>query len=603
MSCGRTIAAVPSDRVSSDVVRIANCSGFYGDRLSAAREMVEGGPIDYLTGDYLAELTMLILWKSSQRDQGTGYATTFLRQMEEVLGTCVDRGIKVVTNAGGLNPSGLADKLRELSQRLGLAVRVAHIEGDDLLGRLEELQGAGHRLEHMDTGRPLSEAPAKPVTANAYLGAWGIVEALSSGADVVVCPRVTDASLVVGPAAHHFGWGRRDWDALAGAVVTGHILECGAQATGGNYAFFTEIPDLTRPGFPLAEVRADGSAVITKHPGTGGAVSVGTVTAQLLYEIGGTRYANPDVVARFDTIRLSQEGPDRVLVSGVKGEPAPAEAKVCINYVGGFRNSMTFMLTGLDIEAKADLARRSLFELLGGEDRFAEVDVRLVRTDRPDAERNEEATAQLRVVVKDPDPTRVGRAFSGAAVELALANYPGFYVAGGPSSESSYGVYWPALVPADVVDQVVVAADGRRLAVEPTPPEPAGEVAVAPVAAATEPVPDGPSRAVPLGAVYGARSGDKGGSANVGLWARTDPAYAWLAANLDVEAFRRLVPEAAGLDIARYELPNIRAVNFVVKGILGEGVASSVRPDPQAKSLGEFLRSRMVDLPASLLDQ
>jgi hypothetical protein len=203
------------------------------------------------------------------------------------------------------------------------------------------------------------------------------------------------------------------------------------------------------------------------------------------------------------------------------------------------------------------------------------------------------------VVVKDPDPTKVGRAFSGAAVELALANYPGFYVAGGPSSESSYGVYWPALVPADVVDQVVVGADGTRTHVEPTAAEDPGPIAEPTPSA--QPVPSGPTRAVPLGTLFGARSGDKGGSANVGLWARSDPAYTWLAAELTTERLRELVPEAKGLDIARYELPNIRAVNFVIKGILGEGVASSVRPDPQAKSLGEFVRSRVVDLPASLL--
>ncbi|MDA8285550.1 MAG: DUF1446 domain-containing protein, partial [Actinomycetota bacterium] len=334
-------------------LRIANCSGFYGDRLAAAREMVEGGPIDVLTGDYLAELTMMILWRARQSDPTAGYAVTFLRQVEEVLGTCLDRGIRIVANAGGLNPAGLAGQVRALADRLGLTARVAHVEGDDLLGRIEELQAAGHRLAHLDSGVALAEAGVRPVSANAYLGGWGIAEALAAGADVVVCPRVTDASLVVGPAAWHFGWHRDDWDALAGAVVAGHILECGPQATGGNYAFFEEIPDSRYPGFPLAEVYADGSSVITKHPGTGGAVSVGTVTAQLLYEIGGPRYANPDAVARFDTIRLTQDGADRVAVSEVRGEPAPAEMKVCINYVGGYRNTMTFVITGLDIDAKA----------------------------------------------------------------------------------------------------------------------------------------------------------------------------------------------------------------------------------------------------------
>lgn len=314
-------------RTGDGILRIANCSGFYGDRLSAAREMVEGGPIDVLTGDYLAELTMLILWKARQRDPGAGYAVSFLAQMHDVLGTCLERGIKVVVNAGGLNPAGLAARLGTLAGAAGLRPRIAHVEGDDLLARLPRLQKEGHDLAHLATGRPLAGSGAEPVTANAYLGGWGITEALRAGADVVICGRVTDAALVAGPAAWAFDWATDDWDRLAGAVTAGHIIECGAQATGGNYAFFTELDQPLRPGFPIAELRADGSAVITKHPGTGGAVTVDTVTAQLLYEIGGPAYLNPDVIARFDTVRLRQLGPDRVQVSGARGNPPPTRSR------------------------------------------------------------------------------------------------------------------------------------------------------------------------------------------------------------------------------------------------------------------------------------
>ena len=580
-------------------VRIANCSGFYGDRLSAAREMVEGGPIDFLTGDYLAELTLLILWKTKQRDPEGGYAVTFLRQLEEVLAACLERGIRIVTNAGGLNPAGLAAKVRQLCDALGLQARVAHIEGDDLLAKIPELLDRGIPLTHLDTGRDFREAGIQPVAANAYLGAWGIVEALESGADIVICPRVTDASLVVGPAAWWYGWGRDEWDKLAGAVVAGHIIECGAQCTGGNYAFFQEVPGLEHPGFPIAEVEPDGSSVITKHPGTGGLVSVGTVTAQLLYEIGSERYVNPDVVARFDTIELRQEGPDRVRVSGVRGEPAPPTTKVCINYVGGYRNTMTFVLTGLDIEEKADLALRSLFAKLGGKERFEAVDVQLIRSDREDPPSNELASAMLRVTVKDKDPRKVGRAFSNAAVELALANYPGFYLTTPPTSEQEFGVYWPALVPQEVVEEVVVTDDGRRLPVGGRPT--GGAVGVEPRRPPLPEPPRGPTVRVPLGLVFGARSGDKGGNANVGVWARSDLGYAWLERFLTVERFKELIPEARPLLVERFELPNLRALNFVVHGILGEGVAASTRQDPQAKSLGEYLRAKHVDLPAVLL--
>jgi len=565
-------------------VRIGNCSGFYGDRLAAAREMVEGGPIDVLTGDYLAELTMLILARAQAKDPDLGYAKTFLTQVEQVLGLCVERGIRVVANAGGLNAAGCAAAVREVAARLGLSVRVAHVEGDDLRGDLEAI----------------SPAPeGKPVSANAYLGAWGIARALEV-ADVVVTGRVTDASLVVGPAAWWHGWAVDEWDALAGAVAAGHVIECGPQATGGNYSFLHEIIDRRYPGFPVAEVAADGSSVITKHPGTGGLVSVGTVTAQLLYEIGSPVYLGPDVTAHFDTCRVEQVGEHRVAISGTRGSPPPETLKVALNDVGGFRNTMTLVLTGLDVEAKAAHAEALLFEVLGGRDRFAEVDVRLLRFDHADAPSNEQATAHLRVTVKDPNPRVVGRSFSNATMELALGGYAGFHTTTPPSAESAFGVYRPAAVPRSAVTQTVVLSDGTRLTI---PDPPTGPVPVARQEAAP-PVPGGPTVQVPLGRICGARSGDKGGNANVGLWTRNAAAYAWLRGFATPERLRTLIgPEGADLEIEVFALPNLRAVNVVVQGLLGDGVASSTRPDPQAKGLGEYLRSRLVDLPVGLLEE
>jgi len=589
-----------------DALRVANCSGFYGDRHSAPRELLEGGPLDVLTGDYLAELTMLILWRSRGRDPAKGYATSFLRQMEECLGLAVDRGVKVVANAGGLNPAGLAAELRALAGRLGVPVRVAHVEGDDLLDRLPALQAAGEQLAHLDTGTPLVAAGVAPVTANAYLGAWGIVTALDAGADVVVCGRVADASLVVGPAAWRFGWAADDWDRLAGAVVAGHVLECGTQATGGNYAFFEELPGNRPPGFPVAELAGDGSAVVTKQPGTGGLVSVGTVTAQLLYEIDGPAYANPDVVARFDSVRVDQQGPDRVRLHGTRGEPAPERLKVAINYLGGFRNQMSFVLTGLDVEAKAAMVERALFARLGGRDRFQAAETRLVGRLAADPATAEEAVAELRVTVKDPDPAKVGRAFSSAVIELALASYPGCYTTTPPGDASPYGVYWPTLVGAEAVEQVVVLDSGERLPVKPptVTARPASSTApAAPRVPSSAGPPHGRTVPAPLGRAFGARSGDKGGNANVGVWARDPEGYAFLASSLTVERFHELLPETRGLQVRRHELPNLLALNFVVVGLLGEGVSSSTRIDPQAKGLGEWLRARVVDLPATLLEQ
>ena len=576
-------------------LRVANCSGFFGDRLSAAREMVEGGPIDVLTGDWLAELTMLILAKSRMKRPGGGWAATFLTQMEQVLGTCVDRGIKVVSNAGGLDPAGCAEAVRALADALGLSVAVAHVEGDDLMTRLDEFD-----LVNLDTGERVADLAITPVTANAYLGGWGIAECLTRGADVVVTGRVTDAALVVGPAAWRYGWGHNDWDRLAGAVVAGHIIECGAQATGGNYAFFDEVPGLEHPGFPIAEVDEDGSSVITKHPGTGGAVTTGTVTAQLLYEIGGPAYANPDVTARFDTIRLSQQGPDRVRVEGVRGEPPPATAKVALNYAGGYRNTMTLVLTGLEPEKKADLALRSLWSLVpGGREGFDEVDVSLTGPglSHGDPATNDDALSFLRVTVMSGDEARVGRPFSNAVIELALANYPGFFGTGAPGGASLFGVYWPTAVPASAIEQVAVV-DGERIPIAPVLAQPSALTVPDP---AGGPVPAGEVRRVPLGRVAGARSGDKGGNANVGVWSRSPDAFAWLDGYLTVERFRALLPESAGLEVERHRLPNLRAVNFVVRRLLGRGVAASTRTDAQAKGLGEYLRAKLVDVPAALL--
>jgi hypothetical protein len=554
-------------------LRIANTSGFYGDRFSAMKEMLTGGDVDVLTGDYLAELTMLILGRDRLKDPNLGYAKTFLRQLEENLGLALERSVRIVVNAGGLNPAGLAAAVRDLAAKLGLQAAVAHVEGDDLRERADEL-GLGN-----------------PLAANAYLGAWGIAESLRNGAQIVVTGRVTDASLVVGPAAAHFGWGRTDYDRLAGAVVAGHVIECGTQATGGNYSFFREIADLHHAGFPIAEISADGSSVITKHPGTGGEVSVGTVTAQLLYEIGGARYAGPDVTTRFDTITLTADGPDRVRISGVRGEAPPPTLKVGLNGLGGFRNETTFVLTGLDIEAKADLLKSQLADL-------PDATWTLARTDHPDADVQEEASALLRCVVRGTDPKAVGRAFSNAGIELALASIPGFHVTEPPGDAAPYGVFTAAYVDASLVPHVGVQADGTRVDIAPAVETLALAAVDEPSVAAAD---LGPTRRVPLGTIVGARSGDKGGSANIGLWARTDAAWDWLAGYLTVPELQRLLPETTPLRVERHVLPNLRSLNFVIHDILGQGVAFNARHDPQAKALGEWLRSRLVEIPEVLL--
>ncbi|MEU3576644.1 acyclic terpene utilization AtuA family protein [Streptomyces globisporus] len=567
--------------MTAPVLRIGNASGFYGDRFDALREMLTGGPLDILTGDYLAELTMLILGRSRLKDPQKGYATTFLSQLEDGLGLAHERGVKIVANAGGLNPAGLADAVRQLADKAGVPVTVAHVEGDSL------------------------PVPDGFLTANAYLGGSGIAACLRAGADVVVTGRVTDAALVTGPAAAHFGWGPDDLDALAGAVVAGHVLECGTQATGGNHAFFGEHDParLRRPGFPLAEIHADGSSVITKHDGTGGVVDLSTVTAQLLYETGGARYAGPDATARLDTVRLTPDGPDRVRIDGVRGEAPPPTLKAGLTRLGGWRNEVVFVLTGLDIEAKADLVKAQFADALerGGARPPAEVRWELARTDHTDADTEERASALLRLVVRDQDADAVGRTVSGAAIELALGSYPGFHVTAPPGKGAPYGVFEARPVPAAEVEHIAVLPDGTREVIEPA--FRTQELAEAEEPPLPGPYPSGtPTRRAPLGLIAGARSGDKGGDANVGVWVRDGDAWRWLAHELSVERFKELLPETADVTVVRHVLPNLRALNFTVHGLLGEGVAAQARFDPQAKALGEWLRSRWLPIPVALLE-
>jgi hypothetical protein len=483
-------------------VRIANTSAFYGDRLAAMRELIAAADVDVITGDYLAELTMLILWKAKQKDPESGYARTFLIQFKQVVNECAARGVKVITNAGGLNPAGMADAVRAVIADAGVSLSVAYVGGDDLMPQLAALRAAGTPFTNLDSGVDFYTTGADPVSANAYLGGWGIARALAGGADIVITGRVTDAALVVGAGGWWHDWSRTDYDALAGAVAAGHIIECGPQATGGNYSQLAEIADRRYPGSPIAELAYDGSFVITKPDDTGGLVSPGTVIAQLLYEVDAPAYVNPDVVAHFDTLAVEQDGPDRVRVSGATGSPPPATLK-------------------------------------------------------------------------------------------------GFHTTTPPTSASEFGVYWPTVVPADAVTHTVVHADGTAETI-PHSTEVAQPLA-GPAGPAQSVIADfGPTSRSPLGSVIAARSGDKGGNANVGLWTDTDERWDWLRSHLTIERFTQLVPEAAGLPVRRYEFPNLKALNFVIVGFLGEGVASCTRTDPQAKGLGEYVRALHTDIPEML---
>ena len=592
--------------MTTSPIRIANCSGFFGDRPSAAEEMVTGGPIDVLTGDWLAELTMLILSRIRNKNPDGGYARTFVTQMEQVMGTCLDKGIKVVSNAGGLNPRSCAENINEIAEKLGLNPTIAYVDGDDLMGRIHELTST-HNLKPFSPEIPLGNFDSY-VTANAYLGCWGIVEALNQQADIVITGRVTDAAVVCGPAAWHHGWERNDYDQLAGAVVAGHIIECGAQATGGNFSFFTEIPERNeiggkaRFGFPWAEIAHDGSSIIGKHDGTGGLINTETITSQILYEIGGPEYLGPDVTARFDTIKVENSGPDRVKVSEVKGQSPPNTLKVAMNELGGYRNSFSVALTGLDIEEKAAFAQAAFWDSCPYQPNdFETITSEVIRTDKQDPDQQEKATAIWKITVKDQDERKVGRAFTDAMIHTVLAGIPGMYSLGsGPTAASPYGIYRPAIVPADLVPQYVHLLDGATTLVEPSEQQ---ETRLTFKSEEPTSKPAGPISSVAIGTICGTRSGDKGGDANLGIYARSDLSWAWLDHALTIDKLKELLPETAELTIERFRYPKIRSLNFLIRGLLQEGVAASTRQDPQAKALGEWLRSRYMEIPVSVIKE
>ena len=587
--------------MSNNVIKIANCSGFYGDKLSAAKELVDGGPIDVLTGDYLAELTMAILYgQKINRGEDKGYVGTFLKQIKEVAKDCKEKNIKIVSNAGGLNPKSMAKEIEKILNDQAIDMKVAYIDGDDLLPRMEALSESGEKFENIDKKIPLDDSGYTALTSNVYLGAWGIKEALDNGADIVVCPRVTDAAVVIGPAAWKFNWKRNDYDALAGALAAGHIIECGCQATGGNYAFFKEVESFDNVGYPIAEILEDGSFYITKHAGTGGLVSKGTVTAQLLYEISSPAYVNPDVISHFDTLKIEEIEKDRVYVSGCRGSSPPKNHKVCINLAGGFRNGMEIILTGLDIEEKAKVFTDALFNSVGGQDQFDEVSIQLHRTDKEDPSSNEESMASLVISVKSMNPDLVGRLFSAKIIELALANIPGFFAQGGVKSNGPVIVYWPALIDSKHIKERV-HIDDREIEITPTSQMDFEDMYYQKEPVEIEEIDIKNEKSIFFGDIYGTRSGDKGGCANLGVWAKNSKSYAFLNKFLSVKKLKELLPDLKNFNIERYELSNINSLNFYIHDILEDGVSSNNRKDSQAKSLGEYLRAKVIKVPNSIL--
>jgi len=588
-------------------IRIGNAGGYWGDDPGALKRQIEGGPLDYVTLDYLAEITMSILQGQRARDPELGYAPDFLAQMRECLPLMVERDVCVITNAGGINPLGLGRKLRELARELGLRVKVGVVDGDDILPDLEDLARAGDPMDNMETGAPLAPVRDRVTAANVYLGAEPVVRCLDAGCQVVVTGRVTDTGITLAPMIHEFGWNEDDWDRLAAGIVAGHILECGTQASGGNLTDWREVPNLARVGYPIVEMREDGVFEVTKHKGTGGLVSEKTVKEQLVYEMGDpASYISPDVVARFDTIRLEDLSRNRVRVSGVRGCPRPEQFKVSMAYDDGWKASGTVLICGPEALEKAEAAARIFWRRLGHRYEATHTSVVGSGSIWPESlDRWETPEVLLRLGVRDHDRAKV-QDFGVLLPTLILSGPSGMAVTGGRPKPSRVTAYWPALIRRSSVTAraVILFPEGRESAREITFDDAVPPRRHEPVAPPRRPrVRRWPrrTRRVRLRELAYARSGDKGDTCNIGVLARSPEIYDWLRESLKPAVVKRFFRGIVKGRVTRHELDNLLALNFLMERALGGGGTVSLMLDPQGKTLSQALLEMEVEVPAGLV--
>lgn len=597
----------PADR---QTVRIGGASGFWGDASLATGQLLAQGDLDFIVYDYLAEITMGILARVRAKDQQQGYATDFVTAaMAPNLAEIAKQGVKIVSNAGGVNPLACAEALRAEITKQGLQLNVVAVLGDDLMDQLDALAKAAPH--DMFSQAPFPDA-ARVGSVNAYLGAFPIAAALDGGADIVVTGRCVDSAVTLGACIHAFGWGHGAWDTLAGGSLAGHILECGTQATGGNFTDWALVADgYARMGYPIAEVARDGSFVVSKPGGSGGLVSVGTVAEQMVYEIGDPQaYALPDVVCDFSAVSIEPLGADQVRVSGAKGRAAPDSLKTCLTWHNGYRGGHLFGFYGLDAELKATTFAQAAFErsravlTRANAPDFTETSVELIGAESQwGAQRSSGPSREVaaKIAVRHPSAQGVG-VFLKEATGLGLSAPPGLSgFAGARPKPSPVMALFSMRVPKDRVQVRLVTATGEQAFVgaQPVPAAPA------PVPHAV-PQPEAASGAmvtVPLVQLAWARSGDKGDSANIGVIARRPEYLPWIAATLDTDTVARLLAHFLKGRVERFYLPGTHALNFLLQAVLGGGGTSSLRFDPQAKGYAQLLLNHPVRIPAALLPE
>ena len=586
----------------TDMIRIANAGGYWGDDLNQFKRQVELGPIDYVTLDFLAEVTMSIMQKQRSRDPQAGYARDFIAQVEETLALLIERDVRAITNAGGVNPIACREALLTMAAKHGRELEVAAVVGDDLMARLDELNAAGASLDNMDDGTRFSTVRERVSSANAYYGAWPVVEALRTGARVVVTGRCTDTGITLAPMIHAFGWAPDDWDLLASGIVAGHIVECGAQSTGGNFTDWRSIQKFASIGYPIIEVHADGSFIVTKHAGTGGAVTVRTVKEQLVYEMGDPRgYITPDVIADFATIRLEQVGRDRVRVWGVKGRPAPPSLKISAAYTDGWKASGTIIISAPDAADKARSFAKLFWERLGIE--FAATHTELIGHSAcwgPLATPVDSPEVLLRLSVRDHDRAKI-EAFGKMVPAIILSGPSSVAVTGGRPQAQEVVAYWPALVPRDLVKPSLVSESGERALEWPTPLLPIGPPAKLPRQEFAKAKGSAGTVKVKLSQLAHGRSGDKGDTGNIGLIARSPEIYPWLIKTITASVVKKRFKGICFGRVERHEVPNLHALNFLLHESLGGGGTVSLRLDAQGKTLSHALMAMEVKAPKALL--
>lgn len=602
------------------VVRVGNAGGYWGDDLDALYRQLQGGKLDYVTLDFLAEITMSILQKQRSRNPDLGYATDFVEQMRTCLPALGRPRTRIISNAGGINPLGCARQIEKMAHQSGLQIRIGVVSGDDLMERLDELLEKGIPLRNLETGQDLEEIRNRVESANAYLGAEPVIRALQEGAELIVTGRVTDTGITVAPPAFEFGWSLQDWDRLAAAVMAGHILECGAQATGGNLTDWRDVPSFLNMGYPIAEFLPDGTFVVTQHPGSGGQVTRKTVTEQLVYEMGDPRnYITPDVIADFSTLTLAEAGPNRVQVSGARGGPRPEHLKVSIAYQDGYKAHGTLIVSRPEAvdkcRALADILWKQLAldceetstELVG----YNACHRRLVPSFDP-------PEILLRLGVRDHDRAKVEE-FAKKFTSLLLSATPAVAIVGSRPRVQDVVAYWPCLVPAsEITPEVTILDTGKSYRIPWTPLDstgagsneqgrPAGPATgpppldrtqqPAPAAGRLSPgISHTPTVRVPLLRLCYGRSGDKGDTCNIGLVARSRETYAWLCRELTASRVKEYFGDICRGEVERFEVPNLLALNFLLHHSLGGGGTVSLRIDPQGKTLAAALLMMQVEV-------